>query len=79
MYNTQEHNKFIYTFISFKGSLFKINLKTANNKKKLIAIIIYLCNKQSKGNTFMIIFQKFQQKIFFICTIYPVYGKEKLN
>jgi hypothetical protein len=27
----------------------------------------------------MIIFKKFQQKLFFICTIYPVYGKEKLN
>jgi hypothetical protein len=27
----------------------------------------------------MIIFKTFQQKIFFICTIYPVYGKEKLN
>jgi hypothetical protein len=38
-----------------------------------------LCNKQSKGNTFMIIFKIFQQQIFFICTIYPVYGKEKLN
>ena len=40
---------------------------------------MYLCNKQSKGNTFMIIFKKIQQKIDFICTIYPVYGKEKLN
>jgi hypothetical protein len=26
-----------------------------------------------------IFFKKFQKKIFFICTIYPVYGKEKLN
>jgi hypothetical protein len=36
-------------------------------------------NLISKGNTFMIISKKFQQKICFICMIYPVYGKEKLN
>jgi hypothetical protein len=34
-----------------------------------------------KGNTLMIIFKEFQQKIFFICMIYiyPAYGKEKFN
>jgi hypothetical protein len=34
---------------------------------------------QNQFNQKLCIFKKFQQKIFFICMIYPVYGKGKLN
>ena len=53
----------------------------ANNKKKKINSnnkFIFVINN-TKGTHLIIIFKKFQQKIFFICMIYPVYGKEKLN
>jgi hypothetical protein len=69
------------TLYYLKGSfIFKINLKTTNDKKKINSNnkFMFVINNP-KETTFMIIFKKFQQKIFFICMIYPVYGKEKLN
>jgi hypothetical protein len=51
-------------------------IKKINSNNKCMLVI---SDKQSKGNTLMIIFKKLQQKIFFICMIYPVYEKGKLN
>ena len=39
MYNTQEHNKFIYTFRQYKYTIFnKHRKRTSNNKKKIVTM-----------------------------------------